>query len=173
MRDPLYENKLIALVLVAALIIFGAPLIVDRIFLGHNPYRHAESAPEAITDPAEPSIVESSFAERYAAASAASGERSTVMCKACHPVEKGAPAGVGPNLWGVVGRRTASFPEFSYSAALLALDQDWSPEEIDKYLENSQGYAPGTYMAQRISNPDQRAAIIKYLATLSDTPPTE
>jgi len=168
MRDPLYENKLIALVLVAALITFGAPLIVDRIFLGHNPYRHDRPALETVAAPVDPA-----FAERYAAASAVSGARSAVICKACHPIEKGAPAGVGPNLWGVVGRRTASFPGFSYSAALLALDQSWSPEEIDKYLENSQEYAPGTYMAQRISNPDQRAAIIKYLATLSDTPPAE
>ena len=96
------------------------------------------------------------------------GERSAAICKSCHTFDKGGRNGVGPNLWGMLGRDIASKEEFRYSAALTALDGSWTRNELDAYIKAPLTYAPGTTMAIGVANDKQRADIIEYLATLND-----
>ncbi|MFN7672806.1 MAG: c-type cytochrome, partial [bacterium] len=44
------------------------------------------------------------------------GQRVFNQCRACHTIDKGGRNGVGPNLWGVVGRKAASIEGFRYSS---------------------------------------------------------
>jgi cytochrome c2 len=89
-------------------------------------------------------------------------------CGACHKAIDGATHSYGPDLAGIVGRPIASVPGFQgYSPALKALHGTWTKEKLDAWLASPQSVAPGTTMTFRgLSDPAQRAAIIKYLAGL-------
>jgi cytochrome c2 len=89
------------------------------------------------------------------------------QCGVCHPTDEPGRAGVGPNLRGVVDRSQASDPSFSYSAALRGRSGRWTEEELDAFLSNPAGYAPGTIMPfGGLEDPESRAAIIRYLRSL-------
>src|SRR5262249_54506410 len=74
------------------------------------------------------------------------GEGDVALCKVCHSFDKGAPSPVGPNLYGVVGRKIASFQGFSYSPALKGKqgEGEWTFEHLDVWLTNPQAFASGT-----------------------------
>jgi cytochrome c2 len=88
-------------------------------------------------------------------------------CMGCHSVERQGPDGIGPNLWGVVGRRVASRGGFAYSEALAALEGRWSPELLRRFIADPSSVAPGTSMSVTASYDDQDIAdLLAYLATL-------
>lgn len=163
----------------ALLIFFGLPQLANSLMggghhgAGHDDHGHPfpqypvafESGGDHGGDP-----VEVDLGTILNDASAAAGERRSAICKSCHTFEKGGANGTGPNLWGVVGAQVAAHSGFSYSGALQAFGGQWTYERLDAYLENSQGYIPGTAMAQRIQKPEQRADLLAYLQTLSDNP---
>ena len=92
-------------------------------------------------------------------------------CAACHTFEQGGANGVGPNLWGVVGADIATHAGFSYSAALQALEGEWTYEALNHFIESPASYAPGTAMSFRgLSDEAQRFDLIAYLHSLSDNP---
>jgi len=97
------------------------------------------------------------------------GEASVALCKVCHSFDKGAPSPIGPNLYGVVGRKIASLEGFNYSPALKgkASEGDWTFEHLDLWLTNPQAVIPGVVMAYRQGKPETRAAIISYLKELN------
>ena len=99
----------------------------------------------------------------------AAGEAAFAVCSGCHVAEAGEPSGAGPNLHGVVGRQAAALDDFAYSDALAGSDITWDIAELDRFLANPSGYAPGTTMvAGSVSNGEQRAAIVAYLGSLSE-----
>ena len=113
------------------------------------------------------------IATRLAAADPKAGEADTkkLGCIACHTFNEGGRAGVGPNLYGVVGAPHGHMEGFSYSAALKAKTGPWSFAELDTWLTKPMAYAPGTKMTfVGVANPKERADIIDYLRTLSATP---
>jgi len=114
--------------------------------------------------PAE-DVVEVAFADVYATADAAAGERLWRQCSACHALEPGAN-GVGPYLHGLVDRPKHAVEGFGYSDALLGQDGAWTPENISDFIENPRGYAPGTAMAYNgMRDIEDRANLIAYIAT--------
>jgi cytochrome c len=84
------------------------------------------------------------------------------VCKGCHGVS------IAPTLRGVVGRRIASVESFpAYTEALKAKrDLTWTAESLDQFLQGPTQFAPGTLMTQVVSDPQVRADLIAYLATL-------
>jgi cytochrome c len=87
----------------------------------------------------------------------------------CHTGNKGGTNGVGPNLWGIVGRLAGTVPDFSYSKANSESGVIWSPEVLDVYLENPKKFMPGTKMAfAGLKKAQDRADIIAYMETLTD-----
>lgn len=114
----------------------------------------AEGAGEATVD----------FAALLAAADAAAGEKVFGKCKACHKMD--GTDGTGPHLNGVVDRAKASVAGFGYSEALAGMAAEaWTPDNLNAFLENPKGYAPGTKMSfAGLPKPEDRANVIAYLA---------
>ena len=87
------------------------------------------------------------------------------ICSGCHKLGDGTSHRIGPDLWGVVGRKIASADGYGdYSAALHNLGGKWSAERISAFITNPQKYAPGTAMEiEGVADADSRAKIIDYI----------
>ncbi|MBX6324253.1 MAG: cytochrome c family protein, partial [Rhodospirillaceae bacterium] len=130
--------------------------------------------PAAETAPAQaPQPSGSDIATLLQSADPTEGQKVAKKCAVCHTFEKGAPNKVGPNLYGVVGGPHAHKEDFKYSEAMSKLhDQPWTYEALDAFLTSPKDAVPGTKMAfPGLRKPEERAAVIAYLRTLSDSPP--
>jgi len=133
----------------------------------------ATAAPAAAATPAAtaPQPEEESLPALLAHADAAKGKHDAAICAACHNFEKGQGPKIGPDLWGVVGRKIASNPGFSYSDALKGVSGDWTYEELNKWITDPKAMASGTKMIfPGEKSPKRRADILAFLQTLSDKP---
>ena len=89
------------------------------------------------------------------------------QCFICHTVDQGGPTKQGPNLFGIVGRKTGTVEGFRYTEANKKADITWTPETLDPYLTNPRKVIPGTNMAfAGLSKPEDRKNLIAYLQTL-------
>jgi cytochrome c len=122
------------------------------------------------TQPQTPTGPEKPVAELLAEADAKAGESRARACTSCHTLAKGGANGVGPNLYDIVGRKKGSHAGYAYSDGLKNAGGEWSYDELFKYIANPAGMIPGSKMAFRLANPEQRAQVIAYLRTLSDAP---
>jgi cytochrome c len=91
-------------------------------------------------------------------------------CSVCHSVEAAKPKVTAPTLVGLIGRKAGSLPQARYSAAIKASAVVWTPETLDKFLTSPRDVINGTFMVVNIANPEDRANIIAYLATLKGKP---
>jgi cytochrome c len=88
------------------------------------------------------------------------------VCSLCHSAEKGVNK-LGPSLFGVYGRKSASLPDYSYSDAVKSLNVTWDDATLDKWLTNPRDMASGTKMIfPGVSDAKQRQDVIAYLKTL-------
>jgi cytochrome c len=156
-------------------LVFGANFLAGALV---HVREHAPTMPvEEATAGAKPGRAaaepEADLGTLLAAATPAEGEKVFNKCKACHTVEQGGANKVGPNLWNIVGAPEAHIQGFAYSDALAGRhDQQWTYQELDAFLTNPKAHVPGTKMTfAGISDPKDRAAVIRYLAANTENPP--
>ena len=102
-----------------------------------------------------------------AAGDPVAGKGVFARCAACHVAVKNGGNGLGPNLFGVVGRKAASLPTFSYSGALKSSGITWTPGKLKVWVSGPQKLVPGTKMAfGGISSQKQIEDVVAYLQTL-------
>ena len=102
---------------------------------------------------------------------AANGEKLFMAnsCPACHGVTKEDNSMVGPSLFGIVGRKAGTAPSLlGASENLKNYGVIWTAETLDEFLADPDAKVPGTPMAGELADPQQRADVIAYLATLKE-----
>jgi cytochrome c len=88
-------------------------------------------------------------------------------CGVCHDATKGGPNKIGPNLFAVVGRKSATAPGYMYSTAMMGANLTWDQPTLQVYLMGPQKKVPGTKMGfPGFSDPGDEADVIAYLASL-------
>ena len=143
-------NQIAMAVLFALLLFFGLDVATSE-------------KPKDGKKPAEqPAAAQSEVLGLLATADAAAGEADAGLCKVCHTFDKGGAAIIGPNLYGVLGRKIASVEGFNYTPALKEHTGDWTYEQVDALIHNPQTFAPGTMMASKVSNQPNRLRISKF-----------
>lgn len=168
-------NKAFAAVLTAGIAFMGAGVIGSQLVKPHRLHEPAitmGSAPVAATPAAAPAALEP-IGPLLAAANAENGRvLATRICGACHTFTDGGRAGVGPNLYGIVGNHHAHMAGFNYSAGMKAKEGDtWDYEALNTFISGPARAIPGTRMAYGgMSNVTQRADLIAFLRTLSANP---
>ena len=176
--DSFEINKIVAAVLMTALIVIGINKLSDAIFHVEKPEQSAykvEGVELASASTAEAAAKEEapqlSIKEILAMGDAAAGEQVFKKCSACHIAAKGGKNLIGPALYGVVGRQSASAPDYAYSSALQAYGKKWTFEELNAFLLKPQSYIKGTKMAfAGLSKDKDRASVILYMNSQSDSP---
>ncbi len=175
--DSFEVVKVAGAVLATALVVLLARFITEHVYpepdleirayaIALNEQADAQEA-EAPAEP-EPAGV----ATLIAAAEPAAGEKLFKKCIICHNPDKDGKRKIGPNLWDVVAGPVAADEGFAYSNALGEKSgETWSYDNLDAFLEKPKDWAPGTKMSfAGLKKPEQRAAVIAYLRSLSDSP---
>jgi cytochrome c len=173
--DSMEINKGVAAVLVAAIVFFLSGMIGMNLVVEHRLEKPAitiAGAPAEATAEAPKPAELPPIAPLLAKADVATGEATVKkLCTSCHTFNDGGKAGVGPNLYGVVGGPHAHMAGFNYTAGMKAKTGPWTFPELNEWLHKPSAYVPGTRMAfAGIKNDQERADVIAYLRSLSPNP---
>ncbi len=174
--DSFEVNKIIAAVLLIALIVIGIGKISDMAFKVNKPEKSAYKV-DIPEDPSKLGLKKEKIVEKIdikallALGDINHGEKVFKKCAACHLVNKGGVNKIGPALYGVIGRKVASKEDYKYSKAMASYNKDWTFEEMNGYLKKPQSYIKGTKMAfAGLRKEKDRASVILYLNKNSDNP---
>ncbi|MBH0237427.1 c-type cytochrome [Methylobrevis albus] len=176
--DSFEFNKIAGVVLGTLLFAMGLGLVAEGLFHAPSPAQPgyeiavAEDTGGAAEADAGPAAIEP-VSPLLASADLAAGETSARKCVACHDISSANTNKVGPGLWDIVNRKPGSHEGFRYSGAMTAYGEEhtWDYETLNHFLAGPRAEVPGTIMSfVGIRTIEERAALIAYLHTLSDSP---
>ena len=177
--DSFEINKIIAAVLLTALIVIGIGKFTDILFHIEKPEQSAykieglEVATTSVSKDDEQDKVAKvvDIKALLAMGDLGHGEKVFKKCSACHQIAADGKNMIGPNLWGVIGRTAGSISDYKYSKAMVAYAKEWSYEEMNSYLIKPQAYIKGTKMAfAGLRKEKDRASVILYMNSKSSSP---
>jgi len=175
--DGFELNKIAGAVLAAMLVIAGGRTLLDIALPKQQPEKAGWALPVREVKPktAEPEAPFDAAAVLALLPKANPDNGADVFrkCMACHTSEKGGPNRVGPNLWGIVGRKVAQAPGFEarYSEAMKGHGGEWTWEQLAKYLHKPAEAIPGNKMVfAGVPDNADLADLLAYLRTLAESP---
>jgi len=175
--DSFELNKIIAAVLMVALMIIGINKLSNVIFHVEKPEKpgYQIEVAQVVTVSSESdnktSEKEIDIAALMAMGDLTTGEKVFKKCAACHSIVKGGKNNIGPALYNVVGRKVGAVNDYKYSKALAGYEKEWTFEELNGYLIKPAKWIKGTKMAfAGLRKEKDRASVILYLNQNSDSP---
>jgi len=170
--DSFEWNKIAGWILAAAVAVLGVSIFSGILYKpavvtkeGYHVEGVEEVASASVADAEKP------IAFYLANANTTKGEAGFKKCQTCHNNLKGGANQIGPNLWGVVGRPVGKHAGFKYSSGVGGHGGNWDWDSISGWIKNPKGYIAGNKMAfAGVGNPQDRANILAYLNTQSDSP---
>ena len=175
--DSFELNKIVAAILMVALLIIGIGKLSDVIFHVEKPetpgYKiEVEKVVVTTNEPdSETGEKKINIKALMAMGDLVTGEKVFKKCAACHSIVKGGKNNIGPALYNVVGRQVGSINNYKYSKALSQYGKEWTFEELNGYLIRPAKWIKGTKMAfAGLRKEKDRASVILYLNQNSDNP---
>ncbi len=176
--DSFEINKIIAAILLTALIVIGIGKFADIMFHVEKPKESAykiegiDIASTSTSNEKSEKVVEVvDIKVLLAMGDLGHGEKVFKKCSACHQIAAGGKNMIGPNLWSVIGRTAGSVSDYKYSKAMVAYGKEWTFEEMNAYLIKPQAYIKGTKMAfAGLRKEKDRASVILYMNSKGDNP---
>jgi cytochrome c len=159
-------NTIAGWTLFAGIVALGLSIASGMYFEGDKPHR-----PHEMGYPIEGVVEEGAADEGPALATllatgdATKGAAVFAKCTACHTIEQGGAAGIGPNLYAIVGKPIGKHAAgFAYSSDLAGHGGDWSYENLDVWLKSPKAFAAGTKMTfAGLGSAEDRANVILYM----------
>ena len=156
------NNTIAGWVLFAGICALGLTIGSSMLFATHAPEKPGYPIEDAEAGAGGESAVP--LPNLLAAADPAKGEAVFAKCAACHTINSGGANGIGPNLYGALGKAHGHVPGFAYSAALKGIPGNWDFASMDEWLKSPRKYAPGTKMSfAGLSSAEDRANLIVYM----------
>ena len=174
--DSFEINKIIAAILMVALLIIGLGKITGIIFHVEKPKTpgysvEVEQVSNSSTSTTETIEEKVDISVLMTMGDVANGEKIFKKCAACHSILKGGKNKIGPALYNVVGRKVGDVSDYKYSKALAAYEKEWTFEELNGFLIKPAKWVKGTKMAYAgLRKEKDRASVIKYLNQNSNNP---
>ena len=174
--DSFELNKIIAAILMVALLIIGLGKLSNAVFHVNKPEQPGykvvvEEETFGNNDVAEAIVEKIDIATILATGDLAAGEKIFKRCAACHSINKDGKNKIGPALYNVVGRAVGGVDDYKYSKALASYGKDWTFEELNGFLKKPSSYIKGTKMSYAgLRKEKDRASVIMYLNQNGDSP---
>jgi cytochrome c len=174
--DSFELNKIIAAILMVALLVIGLGKVADRVFhvnMPEKPGYQIETENQLTANISQATKVEEKIdiVALMAQGDVASGKKVFKKCAACHSINKDGGNKIGPALYNVVGREVGGLGDYKYSKALASYGKEWTFEELNGFLLKPSSYLKGTKMAYAgLRKEVDRASVIKYLNENGDNP---
>ena len=174
--DSFEINKIVAAVLMVALLVIGIGKLSDVIFHVEKPEKpgyavEVETVTTVSTSSSNDEEKKIDITALMALGDVATGEKVFKKCAACHSIAKGGKNKIGPALYNVVGRQVGGVSDYKYSKALAGYGKSWTFEELNGFLLKPTKWIKGTKMAYAgLRKENDRASVIKYLNKNSDNP---
>ena len=176
--DSFEINKIVASILLIALLFIGIGKISDLVFhidkpetAGYKVEMPENDTANQISETKSEAVEKVDMSSLLALGDIAHGEKVFKKCSACHMIAASGKNMIGPNLWSVIGRTAGSVSDYKYSKAMIAYGKEWSFEEMNSYLIKPQAYIKGTKMAfAGLRKEKDRASVILYMNSKSNSP---
>jgi cytochrome c len=159
-------NTIAGWALFAGIIALGGGIVSAKMFHQEAPETQGYKIEGVEAEGGEGAAEGPSLNTLLAKADVAKGEKVFSKCAACHTITTGGANGIGPNLFGVVGKPHGAHPGFAYSDALKGVPGNWDFAALDKWLKSPRDYAPGTKMTfAGLGSGEDRANLIAWMNT--------
>ena len=157
-------NTIAGWALGAGMVALGSAIVGGMVYHGGRPEKMGYPI-EGVADSAgggEAAPV--AIASLLPTADAAKGADVFKKCAACHTISQGGAAGVGPNLYAVLGDAVGQGRGFAFSSALSGIGGKWDFDKINAWLTSPRKFADGTKMTfAGLSSAQDRANVILYI----------
>ena len=168
-------NKYLGGLIVVAWLLLVVDFVGDQIIPPMEPVVSKASADSvlAAVKSDKPAVPEQPLNVLLAAANIDKGKKVAKKCVACHSFKNGGKNKVGPNLYDIMGKDRAKVSGFAYSSAIKTMGGKWGFDDMNAFLKKPKKFMPGTKMSfSGLKKPRDRAAIILYMRSFSDSPVT-
>ena len=170
-------NKILVSIVFAVILVLGINKITNIVYHVEKPKTSAfqvnvTTVASTETQKGSESSQDGDIIALFASTSAADGAKVIKQkCLACHSIAQGGGNKIGPALWGVLGRKAGSIPDYKYSKAMAAHGKVWSFDEMNSFLIKPKDWIKGTKMSfAGLKNAKDRAGVILYMNENTDNP---